>query len=267
MWINGRDLDDDGWTLTGIADWMAAFPRTRGATAIPNISGVAPNTQRTAEARQIPLTFEKELTAITDRDAAVKTLQDHLQRGLLWMRFDDAPTRVVRGEAGPVRIEPMADIVAFSVSTIRARVTVTCYDGASYDTEPQVRALATTPTEVPVGTLPSTPIVRWGGAWTATTARTLIYRDAGGVARATMTFTAPSGESLASTDHLEIDLGRRYVTKVTSAGTRTSEFDWYTSGDWIVIDPAYQDRAGSRYGTLEISAGTAQITYRRAYAL
>lgn len=266
MWINGRDLDDDGWTLTGLAGWMAGASVQRGVTALQNIGGVVPNSQYTVDQRTMPVTFERSLTSITDRDAALYTLQDRL-RGLLWVRFDDAPARVVRCIATPLVVEPMAEVTVFSVAAIRVRCTLIAYDGASYDTEPQVRALATTPVEIPLGTLPSGGIVTWGGAWTATTARTLILRDAGGVARTTMTVTAPSGESLASTDFLEIDLLRRYVTKVTSAGVRTNEYDWYTSGDWITLDPAYQDRAATRYATLEISAGTAQITYRKAYAL
>jgi len=266
VWINGRDLSSDSWTLIGLSGWMQGVDTRRGVTAIPGVGGVVPGSQQTAEPRSIALAFRRALTALTDRDAAVNTLTDRLS-GLLWVRFDDAPARVVRCVSGSVRVSPANAAGAFAVATIEAAVTLTAYDGASYDTEPQIRALATTPVEIPLGTLPSGGIVYWGGAWTATTARTLILRDAGGVARTTMTVTAPSGESLASTDYLEIDLARRYVTKVTSAGVRTNEYDWYTSGDWITLDPAYQDRAGTRYATLEVSAGTAQITYRKAYAL
>ena len=266
MWINGRDLTDDSWQLVGLTGWMAGFSAPRGVTALPNIGGVVPATQRTAEPRTITLTWRRDLTALSDRDAALATLQDRLS-GKLWVRFNDATTRVVRCVAGPVSVSPASPHAVFSVATIEASVALIAYDGASYDTEPEIRALATTATEIPLGTLPSAGILTWGGAWTATTARTLILRDAGGVVRCTMTVTAPTGESLASTDFLEIDLVRRYITKVTSAGVRTNEYDWYTSGGWPVLDPAFQDRANTRYATLEISAGTAQILYRKAYAL
>lgn len=266
MWINGRDPMDDGWIPVGLTNWMAAFGRQRNVTALPNIGGVVPASQQTAEPRLIQCTFRKRLTTLSERDSAMATLQDRLS-GKLWVRFDDAPARVLRCVAGPVIAVPVHEVAVFAVATIEAMVTLTAYDGASYDVEPRILALATTPTEIALGTLPSSGIIYWGGAWTATTARTLIYRDHAGVVRKTMTFTAPSGESLASTDYLEIDLARRYLTKVTSAGARSNQYDWYTSGGWIALDPAYQDRAGTRYGSLEISAGTAQLTYRKAWAL
>lgn len=267
MWVNGRDPADDGWILVELGNWMEGFALTRATTALPNIGGVVPSTMRTAAPRSIALRFRKYLTgAISTRDAAVLTLADRLS-GKLFVRFDDAPTRVIRCEASPVTVLPVAPGVQMSVATIEASVTLTAHDGASYDTEPQMRALATTAVEIPLGTLPSAGIVSWGGAWTATTARTLILRDAGGVARTTMTFTAPTGESLGATDFLEIDLARRYATKVTSAGVRTAQYDWYTSGGWLVLDPAFQDRTNTRYATLEISAGTAQLLYRKAWAL
>lgn len=266
MWVNGRNLQDDGWYLIELADWMRGVSLTRSATPIPGLAGVAPGTLQSAEARTISLKFRKYLTTIADRDAAALTFKDRL-RGRLSVRFDDAPTRVVRCEASLPAFDAADQAPAFAVSTIEATVTLTCHDGASYDTEPRILALSTTPTEIPLGDLPIAARIMWGGAWSATTSRTLTVRDAAGNARIVMTFTAPSGESLASTDHHEIHTGKRYITKVTSAGTRTPEYDWYTSGTWLALDPAWQDRANGRYLTGEISAGTAQLISRRAYAL
>lgn len=266
MWVNGRNLQDDGWYLIGLADWMRGVSLTRSATAIPGLAGVAPGTLQSSEARTIALRFRKYLTTIADRDAAALTFKDRM-RGQLSVRFDDAPTRVVRCEASQPAFEAADQAPAFAVSTIEATVTLTCYDGASYDTEPRILALSTTPTDIPLGDLPVAVRLTWGGAWSATVARTCTVRDAAGNARAVLTLTAPSGESLSATDHHEIHTGKRYITKVTSAGVRTPEGDWYTSGAWLVLDPAWQDRANGRYLTAEISAGTAQLTYRKAYAL
>jgi hypothetical protein len=266
MWVDGRNLQDDGWYLIGLTDWMRGVSLARSVTAIPGLYGVAPGTLQSAEPRNITLQFRKYLTSITDRDAAVLTFKDRL-RGQRSVRFDDAPTRVVRCEASQPIFTAAEGAPAFAVSTIEASVTLTCYDGASYDTEPRILALATTPTEIPLGDLPISARILWGGAWSASTSRTLTVRDAAGNVRNVMTFTAPSGESLSSTDHHEIHTGKRYITKVTSAGTRTPEYDWYTSGTWLVLDPAWQDRANGRYLTAEVSAGTAQLISRRAYAL
>lgn len=272
MWINGRDPISDGWTLTGISNWYGGLAEQRSTTSIPGVAAVLPGSQLSVSgARAITLTFTTipgvgGLSSLTNRDTFANVLADLLS-GVLWVRFDDAPTRVVRGEVTSLSFRSAVEGAAFGVPSLEATATLTCYDNASYDTEPRVVTLGTSPVEVPLGTLPSVGRISWGAAWTSATARTITLRDAGGVARYVMTFTAPAAESLSSTEFLEVDTGRRYVTKVTGAGLRTNEYDWYTSGGWLVLDPAWQARAATRFATLEVSAGTAQLVYRRAYAL
>ncbi len=268
MWINGRNPADDGWSVMTISGWMIGATSDRPVAGMPGVAAVMPALSATVSPRTLSMTLEPTaaLTAITDRDAAVLTLKDRL-RGLVWLRFDDAPTRVVRAVCTAFSVESAESFTVFTVPTVRVVISLTAYDPISYDTEPRVIALASTPTEVPLGDMASTPVIRWGGSWSSSTSRTLILRDAGGVARHTMTVTTSSTGSLASTDHLEIDVARRYLTKVEDDGTRTNVADWYASSTWPVFDPAFQDRSNSRFATVEISAGTAQLTYRRAYGL
>ena len=262
MWINGRNPTDDSWHLIGLSGWLSGVPLTRSAAPVPAVYGVIPGPQQSATARSIVLTFECQLTAITARDAAIATLKSRL-RGLLSVRFDDAPARVVRCEAQPPVFDPHETGVELSVSTIRATVTLTCYDGASYDVEPRVLVLTTTPTVLALGDLPAHGHLLWSGAWTATTTRTISLRTLGGVLVSVLPLTAPSGESLASTDFLEVDLSRRYLTKVDSAGLRDNQYDWreLTNSNWLRLDPTYGTV------TLDIDAGSAVLLYRRAYAL
>lgn len=266
MWINGRDLASDSWTLVGLGDWLGGVTLERSGLAVPSVAGAVPSTAQTSGARRITMRFRRRLTVLTDRDAALLTLLDRT-RGLCWVRFDDAPTRVIRGEFSKPRAVPVANVGALTEPTIEAEVTFTAYNAASYDTEPRVLVLGTSAVEVPLGDLASGGVFCWGAAWSAGVTRTLTLRDAGGVARWTGTFTTPSGESLASTEFLEVNLWRRYLTKVTGPGVRTNAYHWFASGVWPLLDPAYQSRAAARYATLEASAGTLQLTSRRAYAL
>lgn len=266
MWINGNDPETLGWTLTGLTGWSGGLRFTRTATALPGLAGVLPASYSTAAPREIEATFFARLPDVTARDAAIRALQD-LLTGLLWVRFDDSPTRVVRCVASPVRVTPVHQSVAFAVPDIDAAVTLTCYDAASYDAEPRVVALPATATRypVPLGSLPSAGQIIWKGAWSAGQ-RSLTVRDVGGVVRASLQLEPPPGESLSGNGYLEIDLARRYVTNVAAAGTRTNAYSWLVSG-WPVLDPAWQDTAAARYATIEISHGTAELYYRRAYAL
>lgn len=272
MFINGRDPEHDGWIPIQLSGWRAGMAVSRAVTAIPNVGGVSPSTVQQAAPREIKMGFRRRLSALGDRDAALSTLATLLS-GQLFVRFDDSPDRLVQCYAAPIRVDAVHEIAVFATPTFEVSVVLVCYDGASYDVEPRVVALTTTPVDIPLGTLPSTFFLLWGGAWSAGASRTLTLRDAAGTVRSTMTFTAPSiaagdpaDESLGSSDVLEVDISRRYVTKLASS-VRTNQYDWYASGGWIGLDPAYQDLENSRYASLEASAGTAQIIYRRAYAL
>lgn len=261
MWINGRNPADDSWTLIGLTGWMSGVPLARPAVPLSGVYGVIPGLQQSAAARTITLTFRCMLTAITARDAAIATLKSRL-RGLLSVRFDDAPSRVVRCEAQPPVFSPDTPGTELSVSTIDATVTLTCYDGASYDIEPRVLVITSTPTVVPLGDLPAHGHLLWSGAWTATTNRYATLRTVGGETVSVLLLQAPSGESLASTDFIEIDLSRRYITKVDSAAARTNQYDWRIANpNWLRLDPTFGPV------TLDVDAGAAVLLYRRAYAL
>jgi hypothetical protein len=266
MLINGRDLATDGFTLIQLTGWSSPPAWQRSTAALPNIHGVVPALWTSVEPRQITVGVRYYCTTLAARQGALLTLQDRLT-GLLTLRFDDWTDRVVRGVASAIRVTSMDPGGAFAIPGIEMAFTITAYDGASYDAEPRVLALTTTPTAVALGTLPSAGLIRLDGAWTSSTARTVTFRAASGVSQGTLTLTAPSTASLAAGDGLEIDLGRQYVTKVTAAGVRTNAYAWKTAGAWFALDPAYADRAATQYATLEVSTGTGSLLYRPAYAL
>lgn len=266
MWIAGRNLSDDGWILVGLTDHLGHVALAREAAGLVGLAGAIPGTQHTGAAKRVRMRFRRRLTALTDRDAALLQFAERTF-GFRHVRFPDAPTRVVRGEFLKPRALPVHEIAALSEPTIEVEVDFVAYNAASYDAEPRVLVLGTSATEIPLGDLASGGVFTWGAAWSAGVARTLTLRDLGGVPRWVGTFTTAAGESLGAADHLEMSLTRRYLTKVTGAGVRTNVYHWFTSGEWPVLDPAWQSREATRYLTVEASAGTLQFRYRRAYAL
>jgi hypothetical protein len=268
MTINGRGLSALGATAAALSGWLDGPSSQRQATALPGVLGAIPATLATTPPRELTLTLRVAATSLTERAERLATLQDALA-GLLIVRFSDTPDRFLRCVAGPLTVASIdpAHSMTTAAASLSVSVTLICYDAASYDGEPRILALSTAPVAVPLGTLPSVGVIRWQGAWAVSTARTLTYRGASGIAYGALTITTPSGDSLASGDHLEIDLARRYLTKVTAAGVRTNVYAWLTSGDWFAFDPADGDRAAARWPTLTLSAGSGTLLYRRAWAL
>jgi hypothetical protein len=70
--------------------------------------------------------------------------------------------------------------------------------------------------------------------------------------------------TLAGGDTLTIDLDRFLVTRTVS-GVDTDDIAALTSGSFFNFDPADADVYAGDWPTLEVSAGSGVLTYRRAY--
>lgn len=267
MLYNGRDLTSDGWYTIAVSQWLDGPKIQRASVPIPGVAGVIPATRAMVGERALNCTVRAYPSTLADRATLLRTLQDRIYSGLLAVRTDDWTDRIVRCVAGPLTVVPAVPTAVFASAVIDASFTLSAYDGASYDAEPRVLVLSTSPTALALGTLPSHGIIQLTGAWSAGVSRTLTLRNAGGVAVATLVLTAPTGKSLTSSEFLELDCTRRYITHVTSAGVRTNAYAWKSGGTWFALDPAHADRANGRDATFETSAGVGVFFYRRAYAL
>jgi phage-related protein len=112
-------------------------------------------------------------------------------------------------------------------------------------------------TGIPLGTAVSAPLIRVLGA---ATNPVITYRDKSGAVRQSMTLTI----TLAATDYLEIDCELFTITKYVS-GVASNGITLLTAGDFIALDPQDGDYANGVWPTLEISAGSAEVLYRKAW--
>lgn len=266
--VNGRTLASLGVTARELSGWLDGPEMSRGATALPNVLGVLPAAITTSAARQVRLTLNVPAATLTGRAAILATLSDAFA-GLLSLRFDDTPTRIVRAVAGAFTVASIAPSLSMTemARNMIVSVPLLAFDGSSYDDEPRSVVLSTSPAEIALGTLPAPGIVQWSGAWSAGVARSLTYRSVNGIAYGVLTLTPPVGASLTASEFLEVDLGRRYVTKVTSAGVRTNAYSWVSGGAWFVPEASDGNRQAAQWPTLDVSAGAGLFLYRRSWAL
>ncbi len=190
------------------------------------------------------------------RQANFRALKERLGRGLLEVRFIDQPlvmyqARLTRcteapGDGGQA-IEP----------TLRLTIELECQDAYAYETSRQLVALTTTPVRLPLGDAPSPLVIRIFGA---ATDPVLTLRHANGRVLQTMGLTV----TLGANDYVEInsDLG----TIVRSvAGVQSEGLSLLTSGDFLVADPGDGDGTLNGGPTLELSTGTGDARWRKAY--
>ena len=260
--VNGIDLADRfGFYADTISGWLGMTTLATPAVSVYGRDGgvALPASVGAGRAVQIGLTTQATTQEIRrERERGLAAL---LRAGRIRFHVDD-------GLTGPVQIEGRLralTILPFgpSLSPLASRATIDllCDDEVYWrDVEPTTRALAVAGTRypVPLGTAPSSPIIRIMGS---ATDPSVTYRDAGGAAVRTMGFTV----TLASTDYLDIDMRRGRIQKVAS-GVATNGIALLTSGQFPwALDPQDGERETAAWPTLEVSTGTGEVLFWRQW--
>jgi len=242
-----------GWLGTATVATSSVTLRGRdGGMAVPAVGG---------EGRRIEVAGTLRAETVTARRDAERGVADLVRSGRVRLVVDD-------GLAGAMQIEGRLQAATFvpfgpSLSPLASRGTLAfvCEDEPYWrDVEPTTRAVAAVSTRytVPLGTAPSSPIIRIMGS---ATNPVLTYRDAGGASVRSITFTA----TLTSSEYLDIDMRRGRVQRVTS-GAAANGLSLITGGDFPWgLDPQDGDYGTSAWPTVEVSAGTAEILWWRQW--
>jgi hypothetical protein len=268
--LDGLPLSDTDWHAFELSGWLDGPSAERATTGIPGLFGALPATSATGQARTMLVGIRRRPGHITDRPDMLASLMERIQ-GERRFTTVDRPHHVTYVHCTAVTVQSMSPQRSMVVRETEVRLTLTAYDGASYDAAPRVLKIGQTPVQVPVGTLPSTGLWYVTGAMTSGAVRTIRYTGQNGQEYGAMTLTAPASESLGANDHLELDGMNRSVTKVLANGTRSNAEHWF-SGAWFAPDPKHATRARSAddvaaYGRVSITTGVAVLNYLRAWRL
>jgi hypothetical protein len=253
--INGVDLGTLGFKVRearGI--WNTPVASSEG-TPIPWRAGqlVPPPESVKVASKTIDIVGFLVGTSRADFLTKLDVLKALLIGPLVVTRAED-PTREYRArllsvtmtEVGPVFLQTKQELL----------LSLWCDDPYAYDASDQTVSF-TAATDVPLGTAPSAGVIVITGA-AANPVITL--KDPSGTVLETMGFT----RTLGSGDTLTIDLDRFLVTRTVS-GVDTDDIAALSSGSFFNFDPRLADAYASDWPTLEVSAGSGVLTYRRAY--
>lgn len=198
---------------------------------------------------------------VAARQTAEDQLKDALRAGRLRLVRNDGTNtaRQITGYVSKIAIKPIGSPLAFTDSNVV--VSMECVDSYWTEQEPTFRVLGATRATLPLGTAPSTPIIRIMGS---AVSPVLTYRDASGTTVATVTVT---GTIPVTTGYLDID-GRTGNILTESAVNGYSAYTiLHSSGSPFpfAFDPQDGDFATSAWPSLSVSTGSGFAYWYKAY--
>lgn len=258
MYLNDYDTSRLGLIVESVEGWLDAPSARDRVTQLPKRAGdiiLAPEAETAPRALVVSGVVKR--TSIAACLAGIAELKERCYAGTNEVRFVDDPERVVYARTERVELTGIAP--QFVNPYQRVRIALMCPDPLIYGRTPTVVGipLATTRVALPLGTAMSAPTIRVMGP--ATNPVLSIRRPDGTVVQ-TMGFTL----SLLADDYLEIDCELFRATKY-AAGVASNVINLWTSGDWLTFDPQDGAAASAIWPTIEVSAGSGEALYRKAY--
>lgn len=262
VWIDDTRLDSLGLYVEDLSTRWHAPSRQFPTLAVPGLAGSVLTAEPTTGPRQLTITASLDPAARTlpALQSAIDALQELTGHGLVRITVDDdenAP-RVIEGVCTECQIAPVVHPLVTQVA--RVTLTLVCPRPTWEDVAPQVVALGSTPTPIPIGTAESGGVI-WiaAPAWSANVVTPVVtLRAASGRQLATLTW---AGTLTAGTDALALDLDRSTAIKYAS-GTASNAIA-SLSGDFFPLTPPQGAPRFASYPTLQVTAssGTPSATW------
>lgn len=261
IFLNDTPIEALGLVMVDNGPLLGGVPVSRDVQPWPGRAGGLAAQSATIGPRTVRFVADATVTTVAARTAVLDRLSD-LLTGLVEVRFDDAPSRVLRGLVSVYEADVPVPPRWVNIAP-RVVVEITCPLATRWDAQPTSRVLSATPTDIPVGTAPHGGVIFLTG--TAAGALSgevrLRYRGVSGVILNELVLSA----SLLAGEFLRIDLDAATLTRVTTAGVESNAYAWRTGGTFFRPAPRDGVRDVSAWPTLELTAGTGLYVFRRQY--
>lgn len=256
--INGRTIDSLGLQLLNSGNVWGAPETVRDASQLIGRVGATASRSSTTAPRTLTVGLALPQSPSSRRAALDRVLM--ALDGLCELSWSDSPERVQYATVQAAEITARFESVAWTLGHLTLPIVFRIDSPVWFDREVStVGFAANTPTAIPVGTMPTSPLIVLND--TANAAITITYR---GITGATLSSLVVSNPSLSAGQMLLIDCGTERIFK--SAGeTLTVADNLYSSGSFPVIDPGDGDWINNQYPTLACNFA-AFVQYRRVWA-
>ncbi|HEV8455174.1 MAG TPA: hypothetical protein VGQ24_09800 [Gemmatimonadales bacterium] len=258
--VNGTDPAAAGFFFTFGSDGV--FDAVNRTAQLLNVSGRAGTIFGNPVQEGVRLIQIRGLLTSTAKTAAAREIaedkfKDMMRAGLVRLvrtSSSNVPRCIEGFTTGPIKITPVGNLLDATDS--QAELTLTCQDSYWRDIEPTLRGCpaAATRYTLPLGTAPSTALIRNVGA---ANTPVITYRDAGGAIIWQLTI----GHNLAATnDWFDSDMRSGKFTKWAS-GVTSNGIGGLSGSFPVVFDPQDGDYVTSQWPTIETSLGTLDVLY------
>ncbi len=249
MIVDGFDLRTLGFESDAPAGWRDVPPSRLQAIAIPGRAGVSAIADRPqVEARALSLSGIQSASNAATLLTQFDQLKRRLSRREVQVVFPDRSDRFFRARLESISASAIRP--AFTQRAHHLRILLVCEDPRAHQTTESALAFGAA-TAMPLGDAPVRPVL----AIASPSNPVIIYRDAAGLERGRMELTISSASAVT------IDCDRLRI--VDNAGDPRPEA--LTGGDFLELDPADANAAGTSWPTLEVTGGAGTATYRRAW--
>jgi hypothetical protein len=205
--------------------------------------------------RQVTISGVLDARTVAGLRAAENAFKARLAVGTIGLSVQGSTGIEIRARLRSLLITPGHPPLAALVSQVEA--TLEAVDPYAYDVVPTVIALSSAAAACPLGVHPSAPVIRIMNA----TDPVATVRGASGepVASIAITITQATDE-----DYIVIDCERQRILEY-DAGAESDITAAVSAGDFFALDPLDGDRDNDAWPTLELSSGTGEAVYRRAW--
>jgi len=255
--IDGIDVEDEYGLIvrnvTGHLNGVVRVPVTQEVPGRDDALYLDPG--GTIQPRKITLIGTQRGSTRADFIAKRRALMRALSLGPIALVLPDQPDLEFRGsiDALPVTpISPDLDQLAADIT-----ISITCPDPYAYDLLTSSVSLSAAPAPVPMGDGRTLPRIMIEGP---ATDPILILKDYSGDEVARMDFT---GTVLAGDESLVIDTYSQTV--VDQDGVNAIHLYVASTSTWPRLLPAYADLAAEDWPTIELTDGSGELVYRRAW--
>jgi len=249
--VDGFDLSTLGLVVDNPAGWRDGFSVSWPSTAVPGrIGEIVTSTEGQVNGRTLRIDGAVLASTVSALLSQIDEIKYRLGSTEKTFVFSDDETREFYAYCSAITHQAIDP--ALIQRGISVRIGLEQTDPRRYGTsDTVVSGITTSPVDIPLGTAPVFPSITVTGA----SGFTLTYKDSSAVAVATIVIAgATSPVTLDCEAGTVVDGGGNAVAYLTS----TSDFPF-------AFDPADGDYTTSDWPTLEVTAGTAVATYRKAY--
>lgn len=257
----GTALDTLSYWIDGMAGWADVPSRALTTVAVPGrLGAVVTRAQEGARDLEVRGILSPVSAVHADRQRAEDQLRALAASGLVTVVVEDPWSGIERATDGicvGVTVAPVARARPIRAYGLEVTVRLVCPDATWRDVAWQIVGVGAAPTPMPMGSAPVAPLVRILGSATNPLLR---LRRPGGPTISQSTFTITLGAS----DWLEIDCATYRIEQVVS-GTRSAAYAVYSGDPLPVLLPPHGLWSVESWPTLEVTSGTALVTYERRW--